>query len=99
MGQLLTLRNGRGDGVPAWGGSTALGRTEAAGDAVIATHGGGGVTNGRFRFGPKNADGRFAIYTPTGELVVTIDGAGDVVLGHPSSGDARQRWRWDKAGR
>src|SRR5262249_22305230 len=64
MAQLFSLRNGHGDGAAAWGGSTALGRREAPGDAVIATRG-AGVTHGRFRFGPRDGDGRFAIYTPT----------------------------------
>ena len=48
--------------------------------------------------GAKDKEGQFAISTPTGRLVVTVDADGDVVLGRPSPGDARQLWRWRKGG-
>jgi hypothetical protein len=97
MAQWFFIQNGRGAGAPAWGGSTSLGQTEAAGDGVIVTRD-GPLTNGRFRFGPRDREGRFVIYTPTGRFVVTVDADGDVILGHPSPGDARQLWRWREGG-
>src|SRR5262249_59306207 len=78
--------------------ASGVGRTEGAGDAVVCARD-GAVSHGRFRFAPKDGAGRFAIYTPSGQLAVTIDGNGDVILGHPSPGDLRQLWRWDEAGR
>jgi len=98
MAQLFFIQSGSGAGAAIWGGSTSLGRTEAAGDAVTVTRG-DPATNGRFRFGPRDNEGRFAIYTPTGRFVVTVDAGGDVILGRPSPGDTRQLWRWDKGGR
>src|SRR5271169_4889168 len=77
MSRWFHMRSGSGATARAWDFPTSAAQLAESSDAVVVRKF-EGVIRARFRFSPRDSEGRFSLETPAGQ-VVSIDAEGDVV--------------------